>query len=484
MGLYSEAAEMERDGKPFAVVTITGTEGTVPRRSGRMIVSEDGCISGTIGGGEIEHRARLLAIEALKEGRGRAAEISQGTQGKVSVFIDVPLPSRKAVIIGAGHVGMAISSLLRNLGWGVFLHEKGLSEREFANLAIDGNTAVIIAGKADAALVPAALRTKAFYVGLLASRSFSIAPDPRLYFPIGFDIGEETPEEIAVSVVAEIMAVYSRRSGRSHRRWQERLVVVRGAGDLATGTIVRLVKAGFSVIALETDRPTVIRRTVSLAEAVYEGIAEVEGVKGILANNAAEARRILDSGSVPVLIDKNLSVLDDFHPAVLVDAIIAKRNLGTHRGLAPLVIALGPGFTAGVDADVVIETKRGHTLGSVIRTGTAIPNSGIPGNIGGYAEERVIHSPAAGVFRGVKAIGDIVRKGEVIAYVGDVPVSATIDGKLRGLLHDDLEVPVGFKVADIDPRGESADHLTISDKARAIAGGVLESVECQLNQIG
>ena len=188
---------------------------------------------------------------------------------------------------------------------------------------------------------------------------------------------------------------------------------------------------------------------------------------------------------VPVMVDPSLSILDILHPRVLVDATIAKRNLGTRMDMAPLVIALGPGFTAGVDCHAVIETKRGHTLGRVIYHGTAIPNSGVPGNIAGYAEERVIHSPSAGIFRGVKAIGDIVRKGDVIAYAGDVPVHATIDGKLRGLLHDGLEVPEGFKIADIDPRGEKADHTTISDKARAIAGGVLEAADrfVRLNEI-
>ena len=274
-----------------------------------------------------------------------------------------------------------------------------------------------------------------------------------------------------------MMAVFSGRNAHHNRAWQERLVVVRGAGDLATGTIIRLFKAGYKVIALETDKPTVIRRTVSLAEAVYDKCVTVEGVKGVLVSGDSEIRRALDDGNVPVVVDKDLSVLSSFHPVALVDAIIAKKNLGTKRGMAPFVVALGPGFTAGVDADAVIETKRGHTLGSVIYSGSAIPNSGIPGNIAGYAAERVIHSPSSGVFKGTRHIGDIVSKGDVIAYVGDTPVLATIDGKLRGLLHDGLAVPEGFKIADIDPRGENADHTTVSDKARAIAGGVLEAID-------
>lgn len=481
MGLYAEAAELERNGVPFAVVTITSTEGIVSRKTGRMVVSEDGRISGTIGGGEVEHKAILAALEAINEGKGRSLSIAHGHQGSVNVFIDIPVPSRRAVIVGSGHVGMAVSSLMQRLGWSVTLLEKGIDADKMLECRIDHNTAIIIAGRHDASLVPAALSTEAFYVGILASRSLSLSPDPRLYFPIGLDIGEETPDEIAVSIVAEVMAVFNKRTGRSNRRWQERLVVVRGAGDLATGTIVRLFKAGYSVIALETEKPTVIRRTVSFAEAVYDGEMIVEGVKGILAKNYADVRSILDSGSVPILIDEKLSLLDTFHPVALVDAIIAKKNLGTKKGMAPLVIALGPGFEAGVDADFVIETKRGHSLGSVIRQGSAIPNSGIPGLVGGYGKERVIHSPSSGKFRGVKMIGDLVRKDDVIAYVGDVEVKASIDGKLRGLLHDDLVVPPGFKIADIDPRGENADHLTISDKARAIAGGVLEVIDSYVN---
>ncbi len=259
------------------------------------------------------------------------------------------------------------------------------------------------------------------------------------------------------------------------------LIVVRGAGDLATGTIIRLRNAGYKVIALETGKPTVIRRTVAFAEAVYEGSMSVEGTVAEKASPDT-ALSVLSRGHVPVIVDPDLSVLSVFNPAVLVDAIIAKRNLGTSRSLAPFTIALGPGFEAGVDVDAVVETKRGHYLGRVIYSGCAIANTGIPGLIAGYAAERVIHSPCSGIFKGLREIGDIVRKGEIIAEVSSVPVRASIDGMLRGLLRSDLEVPAGFKIADIDPRGSEADYLTVSDKARAIGGGVLEAVDHFLNR--
>ena len=252
------------------------------------------------------------------------------------------------------------------------------------------------------------------------------------------------------------------------------LILVRGAGDLASGVIIRLVRAGFHVAALETERPLSIRRTVSFSEAVYDGSCFVEDIEGVLVHSPEEAWEAIGEGRVPVAVDPDMHM--PFHPFCLVDAIIAKRNLGTRKGMAPLVIALGPGFEAGVDADCVIETKRGHTLGRVIRSGTAIPNTGIPGVIGGFSSERVMHSPASGIFRTVREIGDIVSAGDTVAYAGDAPVKAAIGGKLRGLLHDGLYVQEGLKVADVDPRGEAADHLTVSDKALAIGGGVLEAL--------
>lgn len=271
------------------------------------------------------------------------------------------------------------------------------------------------------------------------------------------------------------------------------LIVVRGAGDLATGTIHRLKKAGFRLLVLEAEHPAAIRRQVALSEAVYAGSARVEDVEAVrmdvdLAEKKnrkelleQEMERILKKDGVPVLVDPAGLSIAALRPAVVVDAILAKKNLGTTKEMAPLVIALGPGFTAGEDVDVVIETKRGHNLGRVIRSGSAVPNTGIPGIIGGYGKERVMHAQAEGILRNAASIGDIVEARAVIAEIetenGTVPVEASLSGLLRGLIRDGYPVTKGFKIADIDPRKEELQNcFTISDKARCIAGSVLEVI--------
>lgn len=271
------------------------------------------------------------------------------------------------------------------------------------------------------------------------------------------------------------------------------LIVVRGAGDLATGTIHRLKKAGFRLLVLEAEHPAAIRRQVALSEAVYAGSARVEDVEAMrmdvdLAEKKnrkelleQEMERIWKKDGVPVLVDPAGLSIAALRPAVVVDAILAKKNLGTTKEMAPLVIALGPGFTAGEDVDVVIETKRGHNLGRVIRSGSAVPNTGIPGIIGGYGKERVMHAQAEGILRNAASIGDIVEARAVIAEIetenGTVPVEASLSGLLRGLIRDGYPVTKGFKIADIDPRKEELQNcFTISDKARCIAGSVLEVI--------
>lgn len=271
------------------------------------------------------------------------------------------------------------------------------------------------------------------------------------------------------------------------------LIVVRGARDLATGTIHRLKKAGFRLLVLEAEHPAAIRRQVALSEAVYAGSARVEDVEAVrmdvdLAEKKnrkelleQEMERIWKKDGVPVLVDPAGLSIAALRPAVVVDAILAKKNLGTTKEMAPLVIALGPGFTAGEDVDVVIETKRGHNLGRVIRSGSAVPNTGIPGIIGGYGKERVMHAQAEGILRNAASIGDIVEARAVIAEIetenGTVPVEASLSGLLRGLIRDGYPVTKGFKIADIDPRKEELQNcFTISDKARCIAGSVLEAI--------
>ncbi len=268
----------------------------------------------------------------------------------------------------------------------------------------------------------------------------------------------------------------------SRRSIAETLVLVKGGGDLATGVSHRLHRAGFPVAITEIENPTMVRRTVSFAECLYADGWRVEGVTSAradgetLAEKAQKARAILEASSIPVIVDPQAEVIDHLRPTVVVDAILAKRNLGTRMDDAEVVVGLGPGFTAGVDCHAVVETSRGHDLGRVILEGAAKPNTGVPGPIGGYTTERLLRAPKAGVFTSIAGIGDAVRAGEAVARVDGAEVTSAIDGVLRGLLRDGIEVPAGFKVGDVDPRAEPAHCHTISDKSRAIGGGALEAI--------
>lgn len=259
------------------------------------------------------------------------------------------------------------------------------------------------------------------------------------------------------------------------------LIIVRGGGDIATGTIYKLKKCGFSVLILEIAHPSAIRRNVAFSEAVYEDHSKVEDMECFLAKDEDEAERFLKEDKLTMLIDPKGNCLKRFKPMAVVDAILAKKNLGTTRDMAPITIALGPGFTAGQDCDAVVETMRGHKLGRVIYEGKAIANTGVPGMIGGYAAERVIHAPAAGILHNIAKITDIVEEGQLIAWIeGDdgmrAEVPASLSGLLRGLIREGYPVTKGFKMADIDPRlNEYENCFTISDKARCIAGGVVEA---------
>ncbi len=271
---------------------------------------------------------------------------------------------------------------------------------------------------------------------------------------------------------------------------RDNLVAVKGAGDLATGVIHRLFRAGFAVIATELPEPTVVRRTVAFAEAVTRGEMTVEDVTARLATSLQDIQATLAGGLVPIVVDPDGTLLRQMHPTVLIEATLSKYNSGVTMDDAPIVIALGPGYEAGKDVHAVIETNRGHNLGRVYLRGCAESNTGVPGAIGGYTIERLLRAPCAGALYGVRQIGDLVQAGETVAVVRTneisdneiAPVVATISGILRGLMRDGLHVSSGMKVGDIDPRAAREHCFTISDKSRAVAGGVLEAILYLLNR--
>ena len=254
-----------------------------------------------------------------------------------------------------------------------------------------------------------------------------------------------------------------------------RLVIIKGGGDLATGIAHRLFRSGLDVVITEISQPTVIRRSVAFANAVFEEKMVVEGVTAVHAQ-PAEVKKYLQERIIPVVVDPACQIAHETCPWGLVDAILAKINTGTAMHDAAVVIGVGPGFTAGVDVHRVVETMRGHDLGRVLTSGAAHPNTGVPGDIGGYTLERLVTAPSAGIFHAKKKIGDFVTSGEVLGCVGDVEVHASIAGVLRGLLFDGLRVTQNMKIGDIDPRAKVEHCRTISDKARAIGGGVLEAL--------
>jgi len=281
------------------------------------------------------------------------------------------------------------------------------------------------------------------------------------------------------------------------------LVIVRGGGDIASGIIHKLYRCGFDVLVLETDKPTSIRREVCFSEAIYEKIKIVENVRCIRIDNTLikendllreedilikegistkvdvleQIKECFNKKIIPIMIDKSGEIIEKLKPLVVVDSILAKKNIGTNKSMAPITIGVGPGFNAPNDVSCVVETMRGHDLGKIIFDGCALKNTGIPGSINGVSKDRVIYSKKAGTVRNIKNIGDTVKKDEIIAYIDESEVLASIDGVLRGMIRDFSVVKDNFKIADIDPRlGEVKNCYTISDKARCIAGSVLEAI--------
>ena len=523
--LFAEASRLEEKGEAFAIAFIIDAVGSVPRNSARMLIRLDGSSMGTIGGGPMEALVLQEAAEALSAGESRtvrrrltpSGEAAAGMEcgGTMEVRIDVTAAAPRLLLVGGGHVNLAIARCAAPLGFSVEVAE---SRRDFCNAerfpmarklwwdddllnaleeaCPDSNTWTVIATHNDdmRALLLLAKKQCA-YLGMLGSkRKVAVAVKKlidsgadqqaidQLRAPIGLDIGAQTPEEIAISVCAEILKVQNGRGGLPLQGMSKDLVVIRGGGDLASGTAWRLRRCGFKIVILESAQPTVIRRSVSFAAAIREKDVDVEGIRARMAANVTELYAILEEGDIPVLVDPEAASLKTLKPAVLVDAIMAKKNLGTRRNMAPSVVALGPGFTAGEGGDchAVIETARGHALGSVILSGTAAANTGTPGLVGGKGAERVLRAPSKGLFRAAASIGSLVETGDLVAAVEgaeeSTEIRAPFAGKIRGLLNDGLQVSKGFKVGDIDPRGAEVDENRISDKARAVAGAVLEAI--------
>lgn len=254
------------------------------------------------------------------------------------------------------------------------------------------------------------------------------------------------------------------------------VVVIKGAGDIASGIATRLYRSGFQIIMTDIENPTSIRNTVCFSQAIVNGETEIENIKAVKAENFDEALSIINSGDIAVTVDERAEIVKEIKPSVVVDAILAKKNLSTSINDSDLVIAVGPGFTAKVDCDVVIETMRGHNMGRVIYEGTALENTGVPGLVGGKSGERIIRATKDGKFIPVKKIGDMVKEGEIVAYVDEEPVLAYTSGVVRGMLNEGIKVYKGMKSGDVDPRGNIDYCYTCSDKALAIGGGVLEAI--------
>lgn len=523
MNIFAHAAQLEAQNIPFAMATILETSGSAPRHQGQMIVKTDGKIIGTVGGGMIERYVIEQAIEALTvqaprvvKGRmTRSGPDAMGMDcgGTMSVHIDVFGLRPSLLLVGGGHVNRAVAQAAHVLGFDITVvdaYADSLLEEYFPagskrilgdsmedaidKLTITPQSYVVIAtNHQDKDAISKIVKQEAKYIGLMASRRkvqtlFNHLRDigvederiDQIYSPIGFSIGAETPEEIAISVMAEILKIKNRGAGGlmkdDQRINQQKLVLIRGAGDIATGVALRLHNSGFKVVMTDIEKPTVIRRTVAFAQCLFDDRVTVEGVTACKATNNSSIHDALDQGLIPVVADEKCSLAKKLKPRFVVDAILAKRNLGTTKELAEHTIGLGPGFVAGTDCDAVIETNRGHHLGRIIYHGETAANTGIPGNIAGFTHQRVLRSPIAGTMHCHTKLGDIVKEGDLIAQIDDSEITAPLAGMVRGLLNEGIEVTEGFKIGDIDPRGLDADHLTISDKARAISGSVLEAM--------
>ncbi len=521
MELFQAAADLREKNIPFAVATIVSSRGSTPRSNAKMIIKSSENIIGTIGGGLAESFIIKEAVSCIKLGTSKMVEfkldsgssktsIAMTCGGDLEVFIEVIVPKPELLIIGGGHVALQIARLAEPLDFSITVVENRkefISKDRFPmarnifynkriedaiNMStIDKNTYIVICtGSVDEKVLRTVINSDAAYMGVLSSRrkialmvnnmiedGFDEQKLSTVYAPIGLDLNAETPEEIAFSILAEIKMIQAGATGKSMKRRYDNLVIVRGGGDIASGSIARLHNSGYRVVVLEIAEPTVIRSKVSFSQAMYDGSITIDGITGIKAENKKEIHNILAEKAIPVIDDPKGKYISILNPIAVVDGILAKVNLGTTRNMAPVVIGLGPGFEAGVDVDAVIETNRGHNLGTVILKGKPEANTGVPGVIGGEAAKRVVRSTKAGRVDVKRKIGDLVKKGDLLAMIGDSEVKSQLDGVLRGIIHDGMVVPEeGFKIGDVDTRSNVANCFIISDKARAVAGGTLEAL--------
>lgn len=522
MTLFETVSRLVDRGEPVVILTVVGKDGSAPRDVGaKMAVTADGEY-GTIGGGTVEALAieegrNVLADEAEPGVRTYELEVGGNTGmvcgGSMDVFIDRVAGNARLYIAGGGHIAQVLAPLAKELGYDVVVVD---DREEYANpelfpddvdvvhggygdvlgdrpMTVESAVAVATRGSTfDARAVAAGLDGGAGYVGLVASETKarrvldSVADEGytwsellRVRSPVGYELGGTGPEDVALSILSELHAM---RHGADARPATpvplENLVVVRGGGDLGSGVVYRLATAGFPVIVTETASPTVVRRDAAFASAMYVDEIDIQGITGRRADSIDEAAKILLDEDVPVLEDPDAAVVDDLEASVVVDAIMAKgkRDTGTHRELADVVIGMGPGFEAGKDVDAVIETDRGHELGRAIYDGSASEYDGKPAEREGYTTERVFYATGDGRWEPSVDIGDVVTAGDPVGTIDDETITAEIDGLVRGLVHEGVEVSAGTKLGDIDPRGESVDPATISDKALCLGGGVLEAV--------
>lgn len=487
-----------------------------------------------------KNKKENVAGEIINENGSIEKTLNMLCGGNVDIFIEVVKNSLSFVLVGSGHINFAVSRLLELLNYGYsvvdtendFILSNNVKEKfkksknfitestltnALKKININKNSVVIIAtNNSDEEALNYLIKKEVLFLGMIGSkRKSTILKDKilketlnkennlsqnesknkteniiiknnleNINTPLGLNIGAETPEEIAVSILALVISKIKNKDAlnMSLSAKNKKTVIIRGGGDIATGVIVSLKKAGFNVIAFEVEYPTVIRRTVSLANCIYEESMSIENIKSVLVHDVYEAIKISESkDTIPFLIDENMKYLKIINPHILIDATISKKNNGLNKDLADFVIALGPGFIAGTDCHIVIETMRGHNLGKIILLGEAEKNTGVPGIINGVGEKRLLKASSNGIIKLKKNIGDRVQAGDVIAFVESEnnekhKIKAEIDGIIRGLLKDRLAVTDKLKIGDIDPRGCKEHAFTISDKSRFLGYAVLSAI--------